>query len=63
MKKLNRKRGHDGKLRSKQGSRDNSVISSRSKSIRSDRKSLGPFPHTTQKDEHFVHSPKKVAPP
>lgn len=61
-KKLSRKRGHDGKMKSRQGSRENSEISSREGSVRSSRKNFGPFPHA-QKDERFVHSPKKASPP
>jgi hypothetical protein len=60
--KLSRKRGHDGKLRSKHGSRENSEISSREGSVKSSRKGLGPFPHT-EKNEHFIHSPKKATSP
>ena len=59
--KISRKRGHDGRLRSRQNSRDNSDAGSE-KSGRSSRKSFGPFPHA-KKDEHFLHSPKKVSPP
>lgn len=45
-KKLVRKRGHDGKLRSRHGSREGSEVgSSRSKSSRH---SFGPFPHNEQ---------------
>lgn len=47
-KKLSRKRGHDGRLRSRAGSRENSEISSREGSVRSEKKKLGPFPHTDQ---------------
>lgn len=61
-KKLSRKRGHDGRLRSRAGSRENSEISSREGSVRSEKKKLGPFPHTDQ-NEHFIHSPKKASPP
>jgi hypothetical protein len=61
-KKLSRKRGHDGKMKSRHGSRENSEISSREGSVRSSKKAFGPFPHT-QKDERFVHSPKKASPP
>jgi myosin heavy subunit len=61
-KKLSRKRGHDGKMKSRHGSRENSEISSREGSVRSSKKAFGPFPHT-QQNEHFVHSPKKASPP
>jgi hypothetical protein len=44
-KKLLRKRGHDGKMRSKHGSRENSEISSREGSVRSSKKAFGTFPH------------------
>jgi hypothetical protein len=61
-KKLSRKRGHDGKMKSRHGSRENSEISSREGSVTSSKKAFGPFPHT-QQGEHFVHSPKKASPP
>lgn len=61
-KKLSRKRGHDGKMRSRHGSRENSEVSSREGSVKSSKKAFGPFPHA-EKDERFVHSPKKASPP
>ena len=47
-KKLNRRRGHDGKMKSKHGSesRENSEVGS--DRSRSSRKSFGPFPHNEQ---------------
>lgn len=44
-KKLSRKRGHDGKMKSRHGSRENSEISSREGSVKSSKKAFGPFPH------------------
>ena len=57
QRKLSRKRGHDGKLRSREGSE----ASQSPQHSRSSRRS-GRFPHA-QDGEHFIRSSKKASPP
>jgi len=60
--RLERKSGHEGKLRSRNNSRENSEISGGEGSVTSSRRKFKKSP-PSGRGEKFLHSNKKASPP